>query len=461
MKAIALTFAAFTAACSSPPSTPPSTNDPDLERAITARYGGDRTGACVSAAMIEGDSVRRASACADPTHARSLAGAFEIGSVSKTMTASLLAGLIAEGKITLDDPITSYLPPGTVVPTFQGAPILIKHLVTHTAGLPPLPSKMPTTTPTDPYAQLTPAELIGSLADVTLPQAPGAKWAYSNFGFMVLSYIVTHIAGSDLEATARARLFGPLQMADAYVDHAPAGISALPGHRSTGEVTPAWHFAPELAGVGGVRATLDDLVHYAQGELGQGDEATVKILAATHPAVDLGMPRPAGDPEMAMAWIRVPHNGDTVLAHDGGTGGFVSFVAFNPDADRAVVLLADTQLDNVGGLNNLASHLLDPTVALEPPRTIATPPAALLAALAGHYSVAGIDLTVSAASGGLIATIDDGTVLTFQYDSHGDFFTHDLDAIVTPVTGSDGQQTFELIQGGTPLVATRLASAQP
>ena len=460
MKAIALTVAAFTAACSSSSSSP-STNDPDLQKEIEARYAGDRTGACVSAAMIEGDSVRRASACADPTHPRSLDGAFEIGSVSKTMTASLLADLIAQGKITLEDPIASYLPPGTVVPNFQGAPILIKHLVTHTAGLPPLPSKMPTNTPTDPYAQLTPDALIASLADVTLPQAPGAKWAYSNFGFMVLSYIVTHIAGTDYETTARARLFGPLQMTDAYVDNAPAGINELPGHRSTGELTPAWHFTPELAGVGGVRATLDDLVRYAQAELGQGDAATVKLLATTHAAVDLGMPRPAGDPEMAMAWIRVPHNGHTVLAHDGGTGGFVSFVAFDPDAEQAVVLLSDTQLDNVGGLGNLASHLLDPTVALEPPRTIATPPASLLAALAGHYQVAGLDVTVSTANGGLIATLADGTVLTFQYDSHGDFFTHDIDAVVTPVTGTDGQQTFELVESGAPLLATRLASAQP
>lgn len=453
MKTFAFAVAALAACSSSSPD-----ND-DLQRSLAARYAGDRTGACITAAVIDGDAVQRASLCADAAHPRPLDGAFEIGSVSKTMTASVLADLIDQGKISLDDPIATYLPPGTVMPA--GAPILIKHLVTHTAGLPPLPSRMPVASADDPYAQLDPAALIASLADVTLPQAPGAKWAYSNFGGMLLSYIVSHVAGTDFETAARARLFGPLAMNDAYVDRAPAGLHALAGHRSTGEVTPAWHFAPELAGVGGVRATLDDVIRYAQAELGRGDARTVKVLATTHAEVDLGMPRPAGDPPMAMAWIRGALDGHTVLLHDGGTGGFVSFVAIDLEADRAVVLLSDTQLDNVGGLGNLAEHLLDPATALEPPRTIATAPAALLAALAGKYEVAGLDVTVSVDAGALVATLADGTVLTFAYDSHGDFFTHDLDAVITPVTGADGAQTFALIKDGAPLVATRLASARP
>jgi D-alanyl-D-alanine-carboxypeptidase/D-alanyl-D-alanine-endopeptidase len=462
MKAIAFTVAALAAACSASSSSDPgSTTDADVQRALAGRYAGDRTATCVAAAVIEGDAVHRASLCADPAHARATDGAFEIGSVSKTMTASLLADLIDRGKITLDDPLTKYLPAGTTVPTFQGAPILIKHLVTHTAGLPSLPSRFAPADPTDPYADLDPATLLASLADVTLPQAPGAKWAYSNFGFMVLSYIVSQLDGSDYEPAVHARLFTPLHMDHAYIDHAPAGVTAMAGHRSTGEVTPAWHFTPELPGVGGVRATLDDMIRYAQAELGQGDAHTVDVLARTHAVVDLGMPRPTGDPEMGMAWVRLPLDGRTILGHDGGTGGFTSFVAIDPDADRAVVLLADTELANVGGLGNLTEHLLDPTVALEPPRTIATPSATLLAALAGHYQVAGIDVTLHADAGALVAVLADGSEITLAYDSHGDFFTHDIDAVFTPMLDASGQQTFALVQGGEPILATRLATATP
>jgi CubicO group peptidase (beta-lactamase class C family) len=461
MKAFAFAVAALTAACSSSSSSSSSGGDAELESSLAARYAGDRTATCIAAAVIDGGTVSRASLCADPTQPRSVDGAFEIGSVSKTMTASLLAELIGQGKIALTDPIARYLPAGTTVPMYQGAPILIEHLVTHTSGLPALPSNFDPADPDDPYADYTPEALIASLASVTLPHAPGAKWLYSNYGGMLLSYIVSQLAGSDFETTAHAGLFAPLNMTGAYVDDPPAGVAALPGHRSTGETTPAWHFTPELAGVGGVRATLDDLILYAQAELGQGDPHTVGVLATTHAAVDLGMPRPAGDPEMAMAWVRAPLDGRTVLVHDGGTAGFTSFVAIDADVGRAVVLLADTELDNVGGLTNLAEHLLDPASALEPPRTIATPSAALLAALAGHYQVAGYDVTVSSAAGALTAAVVGVGQLTFEYDSHGDFFTHDLDAVVTPIVGADGQQTFELTQAGVAQLATRLASAAP
>jgi CubicO group peptidase (beta-lactamase class C family) len=250
-------------------------------------------------------------------------------------------------------------------------------------------------------------------------------------------------------------------MDHAYVDHAPAGVSEIPGHRSTGEITSAWHFTPELGGFGGVRATLDDVIRYAQAQLGHGDAHTVDVLARTHAAVDLGFPRPTGDPEMAMAWIREPFDGRTVLAHNGGTGGFTSVVVIDPDAERASVLLSDTQLDNLGGLGNLAQHLLDPTTPLEAPRMIATPSPALLAALAGHYQVGGIDVTLSVDADALVATLADGSEVTLEYDSHGDFFTHALDILITPERGDDGQQTFALVREGEPTLATRLSDPQP
>jgi CubicO group peptidase (beta-lactamase class C family) len=65
--------------------------------------------------------------------------AFEIGSVTKTMVAALLADLIGRGEIALDDPLEKLLPPGTAVPSFNGSHISIRHLVAHTSGLPSFP----------------------------------------------------------------------------------------------------------------------------------------------------------------------------------------------------------------------------------------------------------------------------------------------------------------------------------
>jgi len=456
MKSSLCLLLAAAACTSSSPST--TMTDAELQRVVAQRYAGDRTATCIAAAVID-DGVHRAQLCADPAHPRVLDAddAFEIGSVSKTMTAALLADLIDQGKLALTDPIARYLPAETSVPTFQGTPILISHLVTHTSGLPTVPSGLAGGQPDNPYAALTDDALLASLADVTLAQAPGASWAYSNFGGMLLSYIVTRVAGHDFETTARDRLFGPLGMAHAYVAHPPAGTRALVGHRSTGEATGAWDFAPDLAGVGGVRATLDDMIAYAQAQLGRGDARTVAVLARTHAAVDLGMPRAAGVPDMAMAWIRASLDGRAVLVHDGGTGGFSSFVAIDPEADRAIVLLADTELGNVGGLNDLALHLLDPTAALPGPRTVVASDPTLISALVGHYEVADFEVELIDRDGALVAVLPDGSNLAFELDSHGDFFTHDVDIILTPTRAADGSQTFALIQGGAPVIATRLA----
>src|SRR5215475_8338905 len=79
----------------------------DLRAALERRFKGDRTGACVAAAIIENGTTMSAYVCADPKSARPFDAhtAFEIGSITKTMTAALLAEFIGRGEIALDDPI--------------------------------------------------------------------------------------------------------------------------------------------------------------------------------------------------------------------------------------------------------------------------------------------------------------------------------------------------------------------
>ena len=113
----------------------------DLRAALEQRFKGDRTGACVAAAVIDNATTASAYFCANPKSQRPYDEhtAFEIGSVTKTMTAALLAEFIASGQVILNDPIAKLLPPGTSVPSFSGREITIGDIVTHTSGLPRLP----------------------------------------------------------------------------------------------------------------------------------------------------------------------------------------------------------------------------------------------------------------------------------------------------------------------------------
>ena len=187
-------------------------DDAALARIVDQRLAGDRTGACIAVAVIEADRVARTYRCADPKDGGRIGPdhAFEIGSVSKTMTAALLADLILRKKASLDDALADYLPEGTAVPTYQGQPILLRHVVTHTSGLPALPSRLGQPDMDNPYAHLRVDALLASLGDVTLMAAPGTRFEYSNFASMVLSYAVARRAGSDFESLLQQRVFEPL-----------------------------------------------------------------------------------------------------------------------------------------------------------------------------------------------------------------------------------------------------------
>ncbi len=338
--------------------------DAELQSIVGKRLHGDRTGACFATAVIDSTTVSRAYVCADGKDAAQRIDAktaFEIGSVSKPMMAALLAGLIREGKASLDDPLSAYMPNGSTVPTFDGQPILLRHIVTHTSGLPAIPAGVDYD-PQNPYAQLNEATLLKALSATSLAQAPGAKFQYSNFAAMLLSYAITRRADTDFETLLDTRVFVPLGMRNSYINRKPDSVKAAIGHTPDGKATPAWTFPSDFSGVGGVRSTLDDMVHYVQGQFSGAQKPLDVDFRMTHAPI-------VNDAKalMAMHWMLAPLNGRTFLAHEGGTGGFSSFVAFDPVRKFGVVILSDTALHAMGGLGNLGLHLLDAKMPLGKP----------------------------------------------------------------------------------------------
>ncbi|MDH5823892.1 serine hydrolase [Luteimonas sp. RD2P54] len=377
--------------------------DAELAATLDRRLSGDRTGACLAAAVVEAGGVARAWRCADPADQGRIGAevAFEIGSVAKTMTAALLADQIARGGGSLDDPLADWLPASAAVPAFEGEPILLRHVVTHTSGLPRLPPGIGTVDPRDPYAALEAADLFAALGRIKLTRPPGAEFEYSNFASMLLSVAVAHRAGEDFETLLDRRLFAPLGMEDAYVAQRPDGVRLATGHDSGGKPVPPWRFHVDLAGAGGVRATLDDMVRYVQAHLGRNESRLDAALAKTREP----LPGTAAQP-MAMNWLLAPLDERTVHVHEGATGGFSSFVALDTGRARGVVVLSDTALYELGGLGDVGNHLMDARLPLGKPRTaspVALAPEAL-AEYAGEYPLMpGFSLVVRESGGTLHA----------------------------------------------------------
>jgi D-alanyl-D-alanine-carboxypeptidase/D-alanyl-D-alanine-endopeptidase len=435
-------------------------SDDDLRAALEQRFKGDRSGACVAAAVIDNATTARAYVCADQKSARPYDEhtAFEIGSISKTMTAALLAELVARGEVTLDDPIAKLLPPDTIVPSFDGRQITIGHIVTHASGLPSIPPQLHLTDMNNPYAGVTERTLLDALAATRVTHAPGSQWEYSNFAMMVLSYALAKRSGQDFETLLREHLLAPLGMHDTYIASRPPQVRLAPGHLSNALPAVPWDFPVDMAGVGGVRATLPDMVRYLEGELGTRASAITPALTRTQQQV-----ASVGGHTMGMNWMILSvANGHTIVLHEGGTGGYSAFVAFDRAAKRALVLLSDTALTSVGGLSALGVHLLDASVPAGAPRIVATADAKLIDALVGRYRLqGGLGMELRRKDNALTIQADGQPEFEMGYDSAGDFYPLQFDALLRPKRKADGAYAFTWFQLGAAQEAEPIGAAKP
>ena len=266
---------------------------------------------------------------ADPVDETTL---FEIGSVTKTLTALLLAQMVVAGETTFDTAI------GDVMAAGDNGKITLAQLATHTSGLPRLPHNLMAkaqATPDDPYSTYEADDLEADLQAHPVQPAPPD---YSNYGFMVLGLVLSRIGNQSLGSLLRDRVFLPLGMTSAILD---AAVDA-PRLRVQGYAgnQPVPHWTKPLPGAGGVEASITDMTTYARALLDPSGSA----LAA---ALELTLQPPAGH-DVCLSWQRA----GSLLWHNGGTGGFSSFIGFDRDAGRAVVMLS-----NSGGTSDSLSAI--------------------------------------------------------------------------------------------------------
>jgi hypothetical protein len=208
-----------------------------------------------------------------------------------------------------------------------------------------------------------------------------------------------------------------------------------------------------MAGVGGVRASLADMVRYVEAELGRLPSSITPALLKSQ------VPLASTPPPMAMNWMIVTVAGRRILTCEGSTGGFSSFVALDPDRKQGVVLLADTALSNLGGLAPLGLSLLDDSVPSPGfPRRPVPAGSLLLQGLVGRYLLpGGAKVAIALKDGALNAQIDAMPAMDLAHDSSGDFYARDQDLVIHPVRTSAGY-TFFLRQGGGQVKAERVAA---
>ena len=274
---------------------------------------------------------------------------FEIGSISKGVTGLLYADACDRGEITPDTPLGELLPLGNCA----AAGASLGSLSRHASGLPRLPPAIPgSASPlrrtvslflhgANPYGESL-VELLEQARTVRLkgprfqgPRFQGRRPRYSNFGFELLGHAIAAGAGMSYRELVAARLCGPLALSSMYTPATPGelGPAALTGHSRRGRPRQPWT-GEALAPAGGIRASIQDLARLARALLdgsAPGRSALDPVANFAGPAARIGA-----------AWLTLDARGRRITWHNGGTGGFSSWIGLDREANTAVVLLSAT-----------------------------------------------------------------------------------------------------------------------
>ena len=381
---------------------------------------------------------------------------FEIGSITKTFTSTILADMVARGEIRLEDPVAALLPAGTRVPERADRHITLVDLATHFSGLPRLPNNLSPRDINNPYVDYTPEKLYAFLAAYQLRRAIGSAFEYSNLGAGLLGHALALRAGTDYETLVRRRVLDPLGMHDTKITLTRADSARLTaGHNAGGQVVPAWDLAA-LQGAGALRSTAADMLRFLSANIAAHvDSSSRPPLAAalrlTHEARHSVGP----GTDIGLGWIGVAtRSGAKIFSHDGGTGGHRSFAAFDPARRVAVIVLSASAAD----VSDIGRHLLDNSYPLVRERVAVTLAPESLEGLVGEYALSSqFHITVTREGAQLYIQATGQPRFPIYAESENSFFLRVVEAVVTFTRGANGKATsLTLHQGGSSTPGPRI-----
>jgi D-alanyl-D-alanine-carboxypeptidase/D-alanyl-D-alanine-endopeptidase len=255
-----------------------------IQRIIGERVDAKRSaGIVVGVVDVDG---RRVAACGDPGPGQpplDASSVFEIGSITKVFTATLLADMVARGEVALDEPVARLLPPTVRVPARGNRQIELVDLATQTSGLPRLPANLRWEDPAHPVmAGYTAGQLYEFLSGYTLTREIGSEYEYSNLGFGLLGHALALRAGMIYEQLVSDRILKPLGMTTTAISVTQAMKErfALP-HGERGDVVAIWDYGALVAS-GGICSTMTDMLTFAAANLDPSGGPLHRAMAATH-----------------------------------------------------------------------------------------------------------------------------------------------------------------------------------
>ena len=334
---------------------------------------------------------------------------FQIGSVTKTMTATVAMRLVDQGKLDLDAPVRQYLPDFQLEDEATAATVTVRHLFIHTAGW--IGDYFEDTGNGDDGL----ARYVANMA--MLPQqAPlGEIWSYNNAAFSLAGRVIEVVTGQPYEAAMQERLFDPLGMEMTFLH--PSDVMThrfVVGHKPDAPVSDTakdtvdetvgmavakpWPLARSANPAGGVVSTIRDMLCYAQFHMVGGRSSTGEELLTPESAAEMQrIQAEAGTmaSHVGISWMLNDVDGVRTVGHGGATNGQIAQLLLVPERAFAFIILTNASRGREV-TRDLTAWVLASALQLRPekPKPVALSPDAITEYI-GHYSAQLSDIEVS------------------------------------------------------------------
>lgn len=278
---------------------------------------------------------------------------YEIGSVTKVFTSLLLADMSLKQQVSINDPITRYLPSAVKISVKDGKVPTLLNLSSHTVGYPRMPDNVDPKDPDNPFADYTLQQLYDYVSRFPYTSDMGTFFRYSNSGYALLGNILASVAHKDYETLVKQGVCEVLDMKNTTIRLTPAQKANMAmGHSEYGLQVSNWDM-PAFVATGALRSNVNDLLNFAAANLGI-------VKTKLWPAMELcHIPRiikSKVEGDVTMGWTLVNENGHEFLWKDGTTAGYRALVLLDRKKKNGLVILSNC----LNPINDIAYHILDP-----------------------------------------------------------------------------------------------------
>ena len=262
---------------------------------------------------------------------------YDIGSLTASFTGYLLGLAVTEKKMSLEDDVRKFLPGEYKNLVFNKNPIRVKHLATHSSGLPHLPDDLITQEnydPANPYKNYSREQIFIYLQRLQLTTAPGSVYDYSSLGLSVLGLVLEKVYGNRFDVLLREKITVHLELDNTRVNL--SGIHVLDyatGYTDEGVETPHW-ILDGFTAAGSMNSSPADLLHFLEYQLEEKD-AAAKLSRQVILTAD--------KKTTSLAWfVTTTKQGHTLMYQSGGTFGSGAFMGFLKEKNCSVVVIANS-----------------------------------------------------------------------------------------------------------------------